>query len=402
MKVGFIGNANNYPFMLARAVRQLGHEVCFVVTAAAGLDRPENRYAEIAAPYPGWVHQVELENPFDWISQEKRRERDRAIELLAACDCVVANQLACSLLPRIRRPAMALLTGVDLLVYCDWATAAKQAAQVVSRTPLRRWVRAQMMRAQFLELIRRQRDGIRRAERVSFFPRGLFQEGDRLLDAIGVTAERRVFLQMTDTDDIARSEPPRNDPLRLFCGTRLNWVRPIPDGWCEMDYKGTDVMVRGIGLFFRRTGIRVDLRLVRKGLHVAETMRLLEEEGIADQVAWSDELDQKSYLEECRKADIVFDQLGNSICGMVTLDAMAMGRPVVANGRINIPGSHWNVDNPLCQAANAEEVCAQLTRLITDGELRRNVGTASRRFVEEHFSTMAAARSCIEFFAGRA
>jgi hypothetical protein len=401
VKVGFVGNANNYPFMLARALRKLGHEVCFIVTAGTRLDRPESRYADIVEPYPDWIHELALENPLDWIRPEKHGERQRIIELLSGCDWVVANQLGCSLLPWIRRPALALLTGVDLIVYCDWATASKQAAQVVSRTPVRRWVRAQIIRAQFLELIRRQRAGIRGAVLVRFFSRGLFPDGDRMLDQLKVDAARRVFLRMTDTSLIACAEPPANPLPRVFCGARLNWVRPIPDGWCEMDYKGTDIMVRGMGLFHRRSGLCLDIRLVKKGLHVAETMALLESEGIADQVTWCDELDHHRYFEECRNADIVFDQVGNSISGMVTLESMALGRPVIANGRIDLLEGPWASDSPLCQAATAEEVCAQLQRLVPDAALRREVGLASRRFVEQHFSADAAAKFCLDYFGSR-
>lgn len=401
MKVGFVGNANNYPFMLARALRQSGHEVCFILVTDTRLDRPESRYADVGVPYPGWIQELAFDDPLEWIRAGMSGKRERIVELLADCDWVVVNQLGCSLLPQIRRPALALLTGSDLLVYADWATATKQARQVESRTALRRWARAQVTRVEYLELIRRQRAGIRQATLVRFFSPGLFADGDSLLATLGVGDERRVFLRMTDTDAIAYSEPPANDPPRLFCGARLNWVRPIPHGWCEMDYKGTDVMVKGVALFNRRTGRRVDLRLVRKGLHVVETMALLEQEGIADQVTWCDELDHQHYLDECRQADVVFDQFGNSMTGMVTLESMAIGRPVIANGRADLVDGPWAEDNPLCQAATPEEVCAHLLRLVPDSGIRREVGLASRRFVEQHFSTQAVANYCLNYFGDR-
>lgn len=400
VKIGFVGNANNYPFMLARALKRMGHDVRFIVTASSRLDRPESRYADISYPYPDWIHEIALEHPLDWVRPGRKKERERIIELLNDCDWVVANQLGCSLLPWVRRPALALLTGVDLFVYCDWATASKQAAQVVSRTPLRRWVRAQITRAHFLELIRRQRAGVRNAALVRFFSRGLFPVGDHILDDLGVSGSRRVFLRMTDTDLIAYIEPPANPLPRIFCGARLNWVRPIPDGWSEIDYKGTDIMVRGIGLFYRRTGRRLDLRLVRKGLHVAETLSLLETEGVADQVTWCDELDHQRYLMECRYADIVFDQVGNSISAMVTLESMALGRPVIANGRMDLLDGPWASGSPLCQAATAEEVCAQLERLVPDADVRCKVGRASRDFVEHNLSANAAAEFCLNYFGG--
>lgn len=396
MKIGFVGNANNYPFGLARAMRKLGHEVCFVVTTDRTLDRPEHRYADVGTPYPEWIEEVELANPLDWIRPAGHASRKRIVRLMASCRFVIANQLGCSLLPGIRRPALSILTGTDLLVYCQPATASRQAAGVVSRNRLRRSVRSWVTHIQYRELIRRQRAGIRQSAAVSFFPRGIFPAGDDLLDEIGVTASRRIFVQMTDVDDIRQCRPPSNAIPRLFCGTRLNWVRPIPEGLNEIDYKGADILIRGLGLYFRRTGRRVDLRLVRKGLDIEQTLGLLDAEGIGDQVTWCDELDQQRFLDECRKADVVIDQLGNSICGMVTLDAMALGRPVIGNGRGNEVGGRWGLDNPLCQASDAEQVCMQLDRLLADASSRQVVGDDSRRFVERNFSTTITAAHCLQ------
>lgn len=379
-------------------MRKLGHDVRFVVNTHERLDRPESRYSEILHPYPDWICEVALPNPIDWIHKSKRADQDRVVEFLRNCDWVVANQLGCSLLKRIGRPALAWLTGVDLLVYCNWWTAEKKASQTISRTPLRRWLRAQINRFLFLRLILRQRTGVGDAKLIRFYARGLFPDGDFLLDSLGVTESRRKYLRMTDTDTLMYCEPPSNVNIRIFCGARLNWVRPIPDGWCEMDYKGTDIMVRGLGLHFRKTGRRLDIRLVRKGLHVIQTTDLLEKEGLIDQVTWCEELDQKSYFDECRNADIVFDQLGASITGMVTLEAMALGRPVIANGRIDLLDGPWVDSSPLCQASTEEEVCAQLAKLVPDAVLRRDVGLASRRFVEEYFSADAAAQFCIKHF----
>jgi len=41
--IGFLGNANNYPFMLAKAVRALGHEVVFIIGSEMALNSPESR-----------------------------------------------------------------------------------------------------------------------------------------------------------------------------------------------------------------------------------------------------------------------------------------------------------------------------------------------------------------------
>lgn len=165
----------------------------------------------------------------------------------------------------------------------------------------------------------------------------------------------------------------------------------------ELNYKGSDIMIRGLGLFVRTTGIPLDIRLAKKGLHVAETMQLAKEEGIDDQITWLEEMSQREVLEECKQADILFDQLGMSVVGMGGLDAMAVGRPLIANGRPEIVEREIGVPSPICQASTPEEVCAQLKRLTADPDERKRVGLASRRYVEDYFSAERAARICLDY-----
>ena len=232
-----------------------------------------------------------------------------------------------------------------------------------------------------------------------FAPRdeeSIVPEGDRLLDGIGVPDSRRVMLLMTEPDRIAYTPPPNNARIRTFCAARMNWKRPIPPGFAELDYKGTDVMIRGIGLFLREHATRLDVRLVRKGLHVAQAAELVREEGFADQVTWLDEMSQQAVLEEFRKADILFDQLDRSVVAMAGLDGMATGRPLIADGRPEAMEAETGADSPICQARTPQEVAAQLRRLALDAAERQRVGVASRRYVEAHLSADIAARRLLE------
>jgi glycosyltransferase involved in cell wall biosynthesis len=385
MRIGFLGNANNYPFMLARAMRRLGHDVQFIVAGSTPLDRPETRYADIGIPYPDWVHDINLSR-FDLLVPTARRAR--VVNILNGCDGIVLNQLAPTLGRFLRKPTIVLLTGSDLNIYCDSSASAKLAA-VSPRPP---WLlRYPLRKALIAELIKRQREGVRAAKAVNYFPRGIEPVGDALLDEIGVRDAHRLSFMMTEGDELALWPPPNNSPLRIFNGARFNWVRPIPSGCCELDYKGSDIMIRGLASFFRETGIRLDIRFVKKGMHVDESIRLISTLGLSEQVTWCEELSQIGFLDECRKADIVFEQLGQSCVGMAGLDGMAIGRPVIANGRPEIFESIHGVKSPICQSATPEQVVQQLKRLVQDPIERLRVGIASREYVTTYFSVEHAA-----------
>lgn len=389
MRIGFYGNTNNYPLILALAMRRQGHEVVFTLSSATPLDRPENRYPELSPPYPDWIRDF---TPM-WKTYFRTPWRRRCIDLLRGCDFVVLNQIGPSLSHAIGRPAIALLTGSDLQYFANPATV-RGIMRESHREPA--WVAIPLKLATFPSLVRRQRQGIGEAKLVTHFARGLVPEGDVMLDGLSVPDTRRMMLLMTETDRIPFVAPPANETIRIFCATRLNWKRPVPPGYVEMDYKGSDVMIRGIALFLRESGKRLDVRLVRKGLHVRETIDLIQQEGFAEQVTWLDEMSQEAVFEEYRRADILFEQLDRSHVGMAGLDGMATGRPLIANGHPEISEALTGEPSPICQARTPEEVARQLVRLVPDAEERARVGAASRRYVEKYFSAESAARRCVE------
>ena len=390
MKIGFYGNPGNYPLMLARALARLGHEVAFTVSGAGQPERPENRYADLVQPYPAWIEDVSPR----WRTWLATPWREACIQRLRACDMVVLSDVGPSLAGEIGRPAVALLTGSDAIHFADPGCAGMLRELALAEPG---WSGPVPAIGEFEGLIERQRSGIAQAVVVTHFARGLVPEGDRILDGLGVPDARRTMLLMTEPDRIEAAPPPRNARIRTFCAARLNWKRPLLPGLAELDYKGSDVMVKGLALFSRESGMRLDVRLVRKGLHVAQTEALVRDEGLGARVTWLDEMSQREVQREFRDADIVFDQLGASVFAMAGLDAMATGRPVIANARPEV--AQQGGVSPVCQARTAEEVAAQLRRLVPDARERERVGLESRRHIEKHFSAQGAARRLLELLA---
>jgi len=391
MRVGFFGNTNNLPFQIARALRRLGHDVCFAIDSTEALHRPEHRYTDVALPYPAWIKDFSPWTDWDCVLPSPRRARLR--RFLGACDALVVNGVGPALLPLFTAPGVALLTGSDLECYGDFSMIPGRLALLRKRP---RRLRRAVVRLLLTRLVNAQRGGLRRAVGVRYFPPGLVPEADRLLESIGVTALRRFTFQVADIKDIPWCEPPHNPVPRVFCATRLSWVRPLAHGAVELDYKGSDVMVRGLGLFARRHGTPLDIRLVDKGLHVAQTRALVEEQGLGGITTWLAEMSQQQVLEEFRRADIVIEQLGESMIGLAGLDAMAVGRPVIGNARPEILVRAGEIPYPVCQASTAEEVCANLARLAADPVERERAGRAGRAFVERECSPERAARLCLE------
>jgi glycosyltransferase involved in cell wall biosynthesis len=392
MKVGFFGNTNNYPFMLAQALREFGHDVLIVITSQELLSRPESRYPELKQAYPDWI--VDAAQLTEWDLITLSPSLAPVLEALSTCDALVLNFTGPSLWPLLRRPAIALLTGSDLEHYANFATVELRSGYwgPIYRASAEGKMNLNLLR----EFVQRQRDGIREALAVRYMPRGLVPTGDAMLDELGVSDAKRVFLPSAELELIKPTPAPHNDPVRIFCATRLTWKLPIEPGRSLLDYKGSDIMVRGLGLFYRETGVRLDIQLVRKGLHLAETEQLIVDEGLTDQVTWSDEMTLTEVWAEFARCDIVIEQLANSAIGGAGLDAMAAGRPVIGNARREMFEDYFGQPSPICQAQTADEVCAQLKRLVFNPAKREQIGMLGRRFVEEHCSPRRAAETCLE------
>ncbi len=413
LRIGFIGNQNNYPFILARALRRAGHDVQVVIDQPHMLDRPECRYSDIPYPYPDWIHETDPIELHDVVYGTAPWRR--ALDLVRDCDALVLNQWGYDAASRLGLPAFCLTTGADVEHWSCPQAAEAHVCHAEQQARGHNWFKAAfaprplngaairdlldrapgpLYRTWRKHVFRRfahlQRAGLRRAVAINAFPDGV---SERLRDAMQACLRpdtKRLCLMMADSNWIAPAPAPDNRVLRLFNGSRILWKQPFPPGVGAWENKGTDVLLRGIALRHRRSGAPIDVRLAEKGPSVAATKRLIDELGIAPLVTWQAELTQAAVFREYALADVVGEQCGSHVLGMAAYEAMAMGRPVLANGRPELFTAVFGAVPPVAQARTPEEVAAQLARL-AEPEQRAQLGREGRRFVERHLSPDAAA-----------
>ncbi len=435
LKIGFWGNTNNNPFMVARALRKKGHEVLFIIDEEQRLSRPEFRYEDISTPYPEWIRDFSPLPLFlvgNLIDEEKK---NWIIEALRDCDLVVLNGYAVRFADEIKKPCFIHLTGADLIPladpkYIEVLTAAfldnmdKQGflkknskgsiylgnklflrvGEILMRSKYRHidfnnnymvklspWENLLYVagyRLWMKEQIRRQGEGIKRSVGYIYSVPGIVPTGDRLIKKLGIPERTKITYLTVDTDYALYTPMPSNAIPRVFNIARFNWVPETSKsrGFHELDFKGNDIMIKGIGLYYRKTGKAIDLRFVKKGKDMEETYRLCKNEGIDTLITWLDELTQKQVMEEYRKADILFDQLATSVVTMGGLEGMAVGRPLIANSRPEIYEKFLGERTAICQAKTPVEVCHWLEKLTEDAAFREKKGKESRDFVLRHFS----------------
>jgi glycosyltransferase involved in cell wall biosynthesis len=383
VRIGFIGNANNYPFMIARAFRRLGHDVLFVLIhdKTIPLDRPASRYND-ALHHPSWIYDASPLNL--WNHAIDNPQRQKVVKLLQTCELVVLNQYAVCLAPEIQRPSITLLTGTDLLTLARREYVDEIMKVSCTSDPLT-WDYISA-RAFYKKNVSAQRFGIKNSLIVNFFEKGVIPAGDALLDEIGVNDKQRTSYMITDTEAITFTPLPKNKTIKISCATRLTWDRSKPPLYTDLDYKGSDIMIKGLSKFYKLHKLPMDIQLFKKGEHVKETMDLVGEEGLTSMVTWNEEISQSELLELLRGSDIIIEQLDTSMIGMTGLDAMAVGRPVIGNSHPENTGE-FSPFHPVCNAKTPDEVCHQLVRLVLNPSEGEKIAEASRAYVEEYHST---------------
>lgn len=393
MKIGFIGNTNNYPFTLALALKRQGHEIIFIVDKQSILDRPESRYPGQLAGYGKWI--------FDYSDVGKNlslrdfmlplEELDKVTELidfLSDCGAYVVNGLWPILIKQLNKPYFIQSTGSDIELYAD-------AQSLFSTLQLPFKVYKPELEPYYwdfaTEFTKLQKNAFISANGVNSFPQNMVPNIDRILASLPLTGDLCRFL-FTDCDELKAVSLPENDTLQLFNTARLNWRYPVPPGYSELDYKGTDILLKAFARYIQEQQFPMQLTLARKGLHIQETKALVEELSLQDHVCWLDEMPQHNFFEQVKKSDIICDNLSErNTIGMALMDSMALGRPTISTTKECISA---------CGKDTTSTITDVFQRLVdlTDKDQRKKAARDSREYVEKYHSVNLVAEKIINIF----
>lgn len=133
-------------------------------------------------------------------------------------------------------------------------------------------------------------------------------------------------------------------------------------------------------------------RQVKGTRHVEEALAELQREGLPARLDLIEGVTRDEVLRRVVQADVVVDQLLIGWYGAFAVEAMALGRPVLAFIREDEPE-----DNPFGAAlpivrTTAASLAGELRALAGDRARRLELGAAGRRFVEDHHDPRGIAR----------
>lgn len=392
LSIAIFGNTNNYPLLMAQGLHLIGHNVRLVLNRKDLLHRPEARYPDWADTYPDWV--VDCSNLSDEDIAFETPAIDQAIHHLTHnVDFVILNDVGPALASYLRTPHAVVLTGSDLAYYANFDSL--QMRTSMWDPEFKRSLQGRRYLRRMADLVARQRDGILGAEVVCYGQRGLIPSGDQILDGIGISDARRLMLHFSNTIDLQAQPVAKNSKLTILCGSRIVYRPEHNPALSAMDFKGTDVLLNGFALYCQRGG-NGELRLPRKGQDLQAAIDLISELAIAKQVHWLDELPLAKFYEEMIAADLVCDQFGTSFPGMVTTDAYALGRPVMAKLRADIFGQRFFESLPGFDAETPEQIADYLMMMEQNRDVLADMGCKSRAYAETYLSPESMAKQLLE------
>lgn len=395
---------NAMPMAYALKFRRDGHDVLYVVEAEPGnyLMRPEHQYAnEITCPYPPWIIEIPWVNDLAHHASLPWSNRG-TVRAMADMDIVFLNDYGLALAPYMPRDSVrvALSSGADIDVLCRWEMARTFAAGV-----RRKWLYPVRLA---LELWRThlQRRGLACCEVISYFPRGLNPSGDAVIAALGRNGKAPRLVERYDASFAAAGVPripiPRRPLRKVLVPVRMNLLPPAGG---EFEHKGNDLILRALARYRQRQPT-IEVHLFEKGppadLELAR--RMCRDLGLEPNVTWHEPGTLAQLLDLYADGDVVIDQVGRHWMGGVGFYALYMGRPVIANARLDVFGRLWGTETPILNATTVDEIFAQLVRC-EDFAFRDRIADEGHAFARDYLDTEAVYQrlrgTVLELWSGR-
>jgi glycosyltransferase involved in cell wall biosynthesis len=186
----------------------------------------------------------------------------------------------------------------------------------------------------------------------------------------------KIFNPDINVGDVEHRYGLKNERVVLFVGAldKAHW------------FKGLDILIRA---FSKIESQKVVLVIVGEGELKGKYQKLTREMGVADRTIFVGRVSERDLPKYYSLSDFLVlpSTTGGEIFGLVLVEAMACGKPVIAT---NLPGVRTVVDDGgngfLAEPGNVEDLTSKIQCLLSDEHLRKRFGECGRRKVESKYS----------------
>lgn len=393
MRIAFYGNLCNNLYQCCRALRaHTSFDVHLFIDAEDGdhQQMPESDDSELASGYPDWIHRLP---PIDRARMLLFPWTSPLIPLVAGFDALVVSGYGPILAQFVDIPTFFFTAGGDLTqwpfpfryqsLYSSWAQRLGQLFRAFwQRRGIHRcrevWTQAfapYRLAVTYLGLPKHQVSS-------TYFPlviditKFAARSLERVVGSARALREAYDFIVFHPSRLMILSDPSRRD---------------------TGDWKANDRLISGFAHFVQRNpGVKAALvmvdRVVSRDLQIAR--RLVQKLGIEDSVVWLTPprpggFSREELIDFYSVSDVVADDFGSGWFGSVTLEALAVGRPVVSFIDEEAMGMMYP-EHPIQNARTEFEISGSLERLLKDTAYRLQCGERGCRWIQTYHSDGAA------------
>lgn len=165
-------------------------------------------------------------------------------------------------------------------------------------------------------------------------------------------------------------------------------------------FKGVDVLLQAMAITANKTS-NWNLTVIGQGNLKNRYVTLAQELGIAQQVDFVDNADTGLLVKHYRESRcLILPSINrNEAFGLVLLEAMACGRPVIAS---NLPGVRSvfanNHEGLLVKPGNAQDLSEKILRILSNDKLVDRLGESAHQLTETYYSWAKAGNKINELY----
>lgn len=211
-----------------------------------------------------------------------------------------------------------------------------------------------------------------------------------------ISAMKREFLPYPV--QVAAARPalrPANPVLRIFHPARVDWAEFERDRLL----KSGDRFYRACARFVAEGG-QLELVLVDRGRESEATRRIIDKLGLAHATTWLPHLDRMELARQLMEADVVVDDFDAPSLGMIALESMAAGRPVLGYVDLAAYEIAYGDQPPIMCARTETELFASICQAC-DPNFREQLAAAAHYWVWTHHREDAVGECLIDLYTNR-
>ena len=155
-----------------------------------------------------------------------------------------------------------------------------------------------------------------------------------------------------------------------------------------MKGKGLNAVFKAMALLKTRLGSKAPKLKVHgyfSGEDLAAVKELAAQSGLENDIAWLNQIPMPEVFRQYRSSLLCVLPFTGSFAGLAAATAAAAGLPVIGTKNAGIP-EHIGDNGIWIDNDNAEEIAAQVERLLGSEDLRRDLATRLRKRAEQYLS----------------